>query len=215
LELHEGRVTKDWEKVWLNKALPRLAVMTGVESIYISHGNFGKFNDIAIAALLSSFSKLTYLRLGYCSFSSVPQFLGLLSASVQLEHLALVSVKTEPESSNRTCMLPAVFRRRKNTVWAKKEGGHVPSISPGLAVAHLRILEISESECGFMKEFLAWLQCGIQVPPVDTLRLNIEVTDDISSYSELMRILGSSLTSLEIQFATRFGAFRSEAAGIY
>jgi hypothetical protein len=214
LELYEGSVTKQWEKVWLKKAFPRLAVMTSVESIRISHGNFGKFDDTAITALLSIFSRLTYLRLEHCSFLSVPQFLDLLSAATRLERLALVSMKAEPESSNRAGMFPAVFERAKNTIRAKKEGGHVPaSIIPQRVAPHLRVLEISEY--GFMKEFLVWLQCGVQIPPVDTVRLNIESRDDISSYSELMRILGSSLTSLEIQFAARFGAFQSEAAGIY
>jgi len=212
LELYEGRVTKQWEKLWLNKAFPRLALMTSVESIRITYGNFGRFDNTAITALLSIFSRLTYLRLEHCSFLSVPQFLGLLSTATHLERLVLVSMKAEPESSNRAGMFPAVFKRVKNTVGAKK-GGHVPaSIIPRRVVPRLRVLEISEY--GFMKEFLVWLQCGIQIPPVDTLRVNIENRDDISSYSELMRIFGSSLTNLEIQFATPFGAFQARAAGI-
>jgi hypothetical protein len=210
LELYEGKETKQWEKVWLNKAFSRLAMMTNVESIRISHADFDKFDNMAITALLSIFSRLTYLRLEHCSFLSVPLFLDLLSASTRLERLALVSIKAESESSNRA----GVFERVKNTVRAKKKGEHIPAFTiPQQVVPHLRVLEISEY--GLMKEFLGWLQCGVQIPPVDTLRLNIESRDDISSYSELMRILGSSLTSLEIQFATRFGVFQSEAAGIF
>jgi hypothetical protein len=210
LELHEGRATSGWDKNWLNKGLPQLAVMTAVESICIWHGNFEQLDDTAIAAWFSNLGRVTSLRLEYCSFSSPLQFINMLSSAPHIEHLSLDVVKAVPRSSNKTSIFPAsMFERRRLVAYAKKTGPSPASVSPPSHAAHLRVLEMSD--CGFMGEFLTWLQTGVQV---DTLRLDIASANNIPAYSELMRMLGSSLAGLDIQFPPSFGEFQSAVAGM-
>jgi hypothetical protein len=197
--------------MWLDKALHRLAVMLAVESIHIAHGNFEKLGLTTLAAFFSCFTKLTYLRLGNCTFSSLQQFLSMLSATTHLERLALVSVKAAPESPSREGTFLNVFDRLKDILGTKREADANLNI-PQQPVAHLRILEISE--CDFMEEFVMWLQSDNRVQPVETLLLNIEDTNNMSAFSELMHTLGASLRNLNIQFGTRFGVFQSTAAGM-
>jgi hypothetical protein len=123
--------------------------------------------------------------------------------------LGIHFVKAVSESSNRASMKSlAALKWLRPIAHAKKETGPVPaSVTLRPPVAHLRVLDISD--CGLMTELLTWLQPGGQV---DTLQLNI--TNDISGYSDLMRILGPSLTVLKINFIT-FRMFEPAAAGLH
>jgi hypothetical protein len=198
LELYEGRIGIGGETRWLSEALPRLAALTAIESLSVHFGGFERSDNGTVVAFFSMFSLLKYLRLGNCTLSSFTQLLDAISASSHLERLVLANVEVVQDSSNGISMFPAVFAGLQHVVRARR----VPS--------RLRVLEMSS--CNFSTKVLSWL-CGNNVPPVDTLWLNIASRDEVPIWSEFMRSIGSSLQDLTIGTMMDTGGFNSVAAG--
>jgi hypothetical protein len=207
LELYERTAECAGEFFWLNKALPRLAGLAAVESLSVYCGRFERLDDATLVAFFSRFSMLKYLRLKRCTFSSPTQLLDAISASAHLERLRLTDMDVARDSSS---VFPSVISRLQKITLTKKGKNSVPASSRPVP-SHLRILEVSM--CIFFKEVLAWLQSGDDVPPVDTLWLNISNKDEMPAWSEFMRSIGSSLKDFTIRFTKDAGGFDSATAG--
>jgi hypothetical protein len=207
LELYERTAEYVGEIFWLNKALPRLAKLAAVESLSVHGGRFQRLDHATVVAFFSSFNLLKYLRLERCTFSSPAQLLDAISTSAHLERLRLTDMDVARHSFS---MFPAVFARLQKITLT--ETGKNPARASSRPVpSHLRILEVSM--CIFFKEVLAWLQCGDDVPPVDTLWLNISNKDEVPAWSEFMRSIGSSLKDFTIRFTKDAGGFDLATAG--
>jgi hypothetical protein len=57
-----------------------------------------------------------------------------------------------------------------------------------------------------MEDVSGWLRSGDNIPAVDTVRLTLDGQTNMSKYSELMRMVGSSLKDLTIIFINRQAA---------
>jgi hypothetical protein len=185
-ELTEGRRGK----FWLKEALPKLSALDTIESLAIYLFRFDMLDD-ATAITFSSFKLLKYLRLEQCLFSSPAQFLDTISTFGRLERLVLGINVVRHSSNGASAIFSAMFA--------------VLEVAKRLALAssrrtpsHLRILEIRS--CNMLVEVLTWLQCGDDVPLVDTLRLNIANKHEVPIWSEFMRTIGSSLNDLSVNF---------------
>jgi hypothetical protein len=187
LELIEGMRGK----IWLKEALPKLSALDTIESLAIYLFRFDMLDDATAITFFSSFKLLKYLRLERCLFSSPAQFLDAISTSGRLERLVLGINVVQHSSNGASTIFPAMFtglEEAKRLALASSRG--IPS--------HLRILEIRS--CNMLVEVLTWLQCGDDVPPVDTLRLNIANKHEVPIWSEFMRTIGSSLNDLSVNF---------------
>jgi hypothetical protein len=172
----------------LNKAFLQSTVLTAVEYLSIRSGNFVRQSDTVITSFFSSLSMLKYLRLAFCTFSSPHQLSVALSAAPHINLVGLDSVRLKPNSSNTLTS----FRDRLARLTQLTFSVSARSISD-----HLRILEIHECSLTAVSR---WLQSGGHLPTVDTLELTLVDTSDMPACSELMRMIGSSLTHLTIRF---------------
>lgn len=208
LQLYDSGYSHNYEVYWLYKALPRLALLTAIESLHIGSREFERLDNTAIASCFSNLRLLKYLRINNCSFASFCQLGNALSASARLEHLVLNSVRVlRRKKSGGVWMARAAMLVRLKGVMRTP----VYYITHRRAPPHLRILEIAK--CGFIKKLSRWLQAGNE--PVDTLQLDIERTGDIPAYSVLMRVVARSLKELRICFKNNVDLVDLTVAGKY
>jgi hypothetical protein len=174
-----------WAEPWFNNALQRLTVLTALESLHIQSNHFESLGNAAITKIFSSFIQLKTMRLDCCSFSSSDQLSLILSAIAHLQYLELRYVELKPSSTLRQ------LGNRIHTTMVPRASFPSQRI-PG----HLRTLIITSSN--FMKEIIQCIQYGDEISPVNALQLKIDSGDDISAYTKLVRMFGSSLTDLAI-----------------
>lgn len=193
LQLYDSGYCHNYEVCWLYKALPRLALLTAIESLHIGSREFERLDDTVIASCFSNLRLLKSLRIDNCSFASFCQLGNALAASACLECLVVNSVRVlrRKPSDGPGIAKAAMFVRLKGFM-------RTPAyyITHRRSPPHLRILEIAK--CGFIKKLSRWLQAGNE--PVETLRLDIERRGDIPAYSALMRAVAWSLNELRIHF---------------
>jgi hypothetical protein len=177
----------------LNKTLRRLTVLTAVEFLSISLIQFERLDDVAITKFFSSFSGLKALQLNECSFLSSHQLSIVLSATERLERLGFYHVRLGSKS------LGAFPARLRNLVSTTKGRD---AIAPSLRLPnHLDDLKIVRGG-DFVKEIVKCLEYADDISIVQKLVLHIDGGDHIAAYSKLMRMVGSSLRTLNILYVS-------------
>ena len=177
----------------LNKTLRRLTVLTAVEFLSISLIQFERLDDVAITNFFSSLSRLKALRLNECSFLSSHQLSIVLSTTERLERLSCYRVR---QGSKPLSPFPAQLRNLVSTTKGRD------AIAPSLRLpTHLYDLKIVRGG-HFVKEIVKCLEYADDILKVQKLILRIDGGDHIAAYSKLMRMVGSSLRTLNILFVS-------------
>jgi hypothetical protein len=181
---------------WLNQVLPQSkALLSTIEYLSVKSGEFQTLSDATIINFISSFNMLKYLQFRHCTFSSPHQLSVVLSTAPNLEHLELQYVQVSLEPPNRLSRLSRLATQLAHPI-------HSSPLSRPLS-DRLHVLDIA----GYpMEDVSGWLRSGDNIPAVDTVRLTLDGQTNMSKYSELMRMVGSSLKDLTIIFINRQAA---------
>jgi hypothetical protein len=189
LTLEEERGRNEYEARWLNAALPRLTVLSAIESLTVDGARFEVLGTEDTTGFFASFSSLKELHLSYCTFRSSMQVIGVLSANPDLEDVSLNVLNIQ-------------VKQNSDELPQEEEGGHIgatisdtdPLCFP--PPSHLKALGIGSVDG--KAEILKWLMSGTSMPPVELLQMNIVKEEDSRSVTDFLRALGPSLKDLEL-----------------
>ncbi|KIM86665.1 hypothetical protein PILCRDRAFT_815901 [Piloderma croceum F 1598] len=188
LHLEEGRGRYSYEPEWLNKALPRLAVFTAVESLEVDLARFDLLETETTRGLVSNFRMLRNLHFWHVKFRTFSQLVDVLGECPHLEHISF----------------DCLFYQDK---WDTPHEGH-PEIKNSLPTScaqriplHLRTFDLGSCE---KNAILYWLLSGNSCLVINTLRLRTVCLEETRAIGAFVRTLGPSLEHLEINFAVSF-----------
>ncbi|KAF8877225.1 hypothetical protein CPB85DRAFT_1567979 [Mucidula mucida] len=179
LSLHERYGRSPSEALWMNSVLPQLALLTGVENVYIYHARFTDVAEEQWRAGLPLFGPhLKHLDIQFTQFDQVSRMMELVSRCTNLEHLALRYIDEDSDG-------------------APKGSDTIVRTPPSRFLRSLAL----QSGIAMSAEFMTWL-CpspgSIKVPTVELRSISVENAHHVSRF---LHDVGPSITSLAIGFS--------------
>jgi hypothetical protein len=192
LHLDEAWGRYKTEVRWLNAALPRLSVLSAIESLFVDAARFEVLETEDTSNFFGSFQMLRKLDLSDCKFATSEQLIGVLGAIPSLEDLCLDRVIIRPKWD------PSI-----NDLFdtARLEAGRYPreAFDPSIySSATSRLHTFVFSDAFSIREILQWLVKDVPVPPIRTLRLRVNQIEDLPLVAEFLQALGPSVTNLTV-----------------
>jgi hypothetical protein len=179
LDLQEGRGRYESERMWFNKALPRLEALKSapVEILSIAELRWDILSTESQASLLSTFQGIKHLSLSYSHFPTFNPLANLITSSPNLEVLVIDAVSSGALQPGTLCTNP-LFDLQNLTVNAGPITTLLPWLltsSPTPRLTHVEFgCVVDRKEARVIREFVANLGSS-----VTHLELGFEVLNSV------------------------------------